>query len=91
MGVRNGKDFVSRLFKSFFSSTFEKAPNSIIYCRMLELYPNGLPQLNGSHVSLFLVLVDRTPDAKVYADYTLCMVNQSNSNHISFKSKFSDT
>ncbi|KAK1592993.1 hypothetical protein Q3G72_034114 [Acer saccharum] len=51
----------------------------------IRLYPNGLKHLNGSHLSLFLLLADFTPDSKVYIDYTLRIMDQLQANHIAVK------
>ncbi|TXG71469.1 hypothetical protein EZV62_000048 [Acer yangbiense] len=56
-------------------------------CRKIRLYPNGLKHLNRSHLSLFLLLADFTPDSKVYIDYTLRIVDQLQANHIAVKGK----
>ena len=55
--------------------------------RKMLLFPKGFCGLKGSHLSLYLVLEDYTPDSKVYTDYTLRIVDQLQAKHIASKGK----
>ncbi|KAK0608418.1 hypothetical protein LWI29_030382 [Acer saccharum] len=54
----------------------------------IQLFPKGLRSLNGSHLSLYLYLQHFTPDSKVYADFTLRIVDQLQAKHIASKADY---
>ncbi|KAI9195371.1 hypothetical protein LWI28_014243 [Acer negundo] len=49
------------------------------------IFPKGLGSLYGSYISLYLDLVQYTPDSKAYTDCTLRIVDQLQAKHIAFK------
>ncbi|KAK4856746.1 hypothetical protein QYF36_020708 [Acer negundo] len=67
--------------ESYFSEAFSAGGHKW----KIKLYPKGMHHLGGNHLSLFLALVDFTPDSKVYTDFTLRILDQLQDKHISFK------
>lgn len=53
-------------------------------CRKIQIYPKGLDGGRGTHVSIYLALADAKPSTQIYAEFTVRIVDQFNSdNHIS--------
>ncbi|TXG71473.1 hypothetical protein EZV62_000052 [Acer yangbiense] len=60
-------------------------------CRKIQLYPKGRRHGNGSHLSLYLVTVDSTtlsPASKIYAEFTLRILDQVQARHIAGKGNY---
>ncbi|KAL5564640.1 hypothetical protein UlMin_027804 [Ulmus minor] len=53
----------------------------------IKLYPNG-KEASRSYVSLFLALESPSPTSKIYAEFTLRILNQLNANHDYGKGKW---
>lgn len=56
----------------------------------LSVYPEGNLNGVGTHLSLYLVLSDLKPTppvSKVFAEFSLCIVDQKHANHLSWTAK----
>ncbi|KAK1592655.1 hypothetical protein Q3G72_028333 [Acer saccharum] len=57
----------------------------------IQLYPKGRRHGNGSHLSLYLVMADLTtlsPASKIYAEFTLRILDQGQARHIAGKGNY---
>ncbi|KAK2650737.1 hypothetical protein Ddye_018226 [Dipteronia dyeriana] len=57
----------------------------------IQLYPKGRRHGNGSHLSLYLVIADSTtlsPASKIYAEFTLRILDQVQARHIAGKGNY---
>ncbi|KAK1591763.1 hypothetical protein Q3G72_013193 [Acer saccharum] len=57
----------------------------------IQLYPKGRRHGNGSHLSLYLVMADSTtlsPASKIYAEFTLRILDQVQARHIAGKGNY---
>jgi hypothetical protein len=60
--------------------------------RKIRLYPKGIGIGMGRHISLYLALADPTslpPGLKIYAEFTLRILDQIYSSHLHAKGKCS--
>ncbi|TXG71470.1 hypothetical protein EZV62_000049 [Acer yangbiense] len=59
--------------------------------KKIQLYPKGRRHGNGSHLSLYLVMADSTtlsPASKIYAEFTLRILDQVQARHIAGKGNY---
>ncbi|GLU05137.1 hypothetical protein SLE2022_222530 [Rubroshorea leprosula] len=62
-----------------------------LFDRKIQMYPKGRRQGLGSHISLYLALADPKAipsSSKIFAEFTLRMLDQTQGRHISGKASY---